>query len=425
MSANAPLPGDTLVVLGPGLDPDIARACDAPLGAERVFVPLDGNCSEDVLAAWCRAADEVWLRADRLPNDTVSPRLEAFRLHSIPPELGESHSLLHAPELGMLRHWQLSSAGRWECVRQVDSARQLVSHREHEERTRFLHAVRRCVGDAPDSPVEAWRTLAQGCRREAGRIEAAIGRWLALAFVVTVLSGMGLQAVSMLGLNLPMAVVYALFFMLVGTLYAWVKGARANARQLGYRLLADAMEIQAVWRQAGLKAVVAGQFLIWHGQRLQWVRNLLRPLSRPLEVPRLRTPREVLLQWVPQLLTQHREARAHQERRHRMFQRAVWMCYGLSAALTLATVLGYLAGGQWAWWWGAGLGVSSTLGTLLLIFRGTLAYSENAAIHAHVVHVLERARTLLEEELPVHEYDELLLDVGRECLQAAADRAMG
>jgi len=67
------------------------------------------------------------------------------------------------------------------------------------------------------------------------------------------------------------------------------------------------------------------------------------------------------------------------------------------------------------------LGISASFGTLFLIFGGVMGYASSAASHEHLRWLFSSASALLIQDLPVHEEEELLIDLGKETLQAAGD----
>ena len=71
-----------------------------------------------------------------------------------------------------------------------------------------------------------------------------------------------------------------------------------------------------------------------------------------------------------------------------------------------------------------GLGLSSSFGSLLLIFNGVMGYGQLAALHRQMLGILEHAQRSLDRRFGDHEYEELLIDLGRESIQTAAERGI-
>jgi hypothetical protein len=131
----------------------------------------------------------------------------------------------------------------------------------------------------------------------------------------------------------------------------------------------------------------------------------------------------VLESWLPSAISANQKLAYWHASRATRIAWAVRICYGLSGLLTLLLVCAPALNAWMDLAVGATLGIASSIGTLFLIFGGTLGYSANADLHQHLVQLLQRTQQALTLDLPDHEYDELLLDVGRECIQSAVERA--
>jgi hypothetical protein len=385
-----------------------------------------------------RAAHEIWMLQDDAAQSASVEQMVSYRTQSIPVSAGERRSLLHAPELGVVRIFRLTPEG-----------------------TLAPHEVLLPFGETEVSLKAAWDNMCLFAGRIASMDETAslqvdltpdrgvVGlpgieiervvaaaiasadfderrvRWvLASLFTVTVVGVILLQILAMAGWSVPMADIYAVFFMLVGSGYFWVREHHLNDRQLVYRLIAQTLEIHLVWRRAGLQEPVAAQFQLRHHASLKWVRELLRfAFLQSSLTNQPASSRSVLERWLPLAIsTNDKLANWHASRARRMSLAVRW-CYGFSGLLTLLMVCGPKLTGWTDLAVGATLGIASSIGTLFLIFGGTLGYSADAQLHQHLVRLLRRTQEALALDLPDHEYDELLLDAGRECIQAAAERA--
>jgi len=130
-----------------------------------------------------------------------------------------------------------------------------------------------------------------------------------------------------------------------------------------------------------------------------------------------------LQEWLPQAIATNQQLEQWHAKRATRMALAVRGCYGFSGLLTVLLMVSPNLTGLLDLAAGAVLGISSSIGTLFLIFGGTLGYGANAELHHYLAQLLGRTHEMLKLDLPDHEYDELLLDVGRECIHAAAERA--
>lgn len=383
-----------------------------------------------------RVAHEVWLLQDEADISPVLKRLIDYRLESIPVASGERHSLLFAPEVGVVRTYEINSSGSLMehkamlALGESESALQAVG-KNMQLFAKRMAAVGNSARAVPvvnnpldGLPAHTLQTLIQTITTSANLDESTL-RWiLAVLFGVTTVGVLILQALGMAGWAVPMADIYAVFFMLVGSAYLWARKLHLNDRQLTYRLIAQALQVHLVWRRAGIQESVAAHLPLRHHVALKWVRELLRMTSIPVVVAAsVQRSRLVLQEWLPQAITTSQQLEQwHAKRANRMVL-AVRGCYGFSGLLTVLLMVSPPLTGLLDLVAGATLGISSSIGTLFLIFGGTLGYSANADLHQYLTRLLSKTQAMLQLDLPDHEYDELLLDVGRECIHAAAERA--
>ncbi len=405
-------------------------------GSNAVVIQMSPYMDALELKAIARSAHEVWILTSEAADNPALAMLLEFRRHSIPVSAGERRSVLHAPELGIVRLFNSTQNGEltpngvllslgdseetliaaWERMRIF--GKRLVSTRNSSTPPNPF-----AVAPIPGLTTNTLERLRAEILQSAKRDEQIV-RWvLASLFALTVVGVVLLQAMAMVGWSVPMADIYAVFFMLVGSSYMGVRKYHLNDRQLLYRLVAQTIEVHLLWHRAGLNEPVTAHFQLRHHASLKWIRELLR-ITLLTERSKDNSPssKSVLMGWLPSAISGNQALANWHASRDRRMTWAVYFCYGLSGLLTLGTLLGQPTG------WpdvavGTALGIASSIGTLFLIFGGTLGYSANAALYRHLAELLERTQQSLELDLPDHEYDELLIDTGRECIQAAVERS--
>jgi hypothetical protein len=223
-------------------------------------------------------------------------------------------------------------------------------------------------------------------------------------------------------LHLPMAVIYALFFMVVGSIYMWGLKTRWSTYQLEYQALAEILTVQLVWRIAGIKDASFDHLLLKHTHCLHWVQEALRPAALPTPTELSQTPQAILTEWVEHKIRWHSTEAVRLERRANIFHKMVLTFYGISLGLTLIMLLpANLLPPSAADYLGPTLGICASFGTLSLIFGGNMGYTTGATTHQRMLKLFAAASNMLKQALPDYETKELLVDLGKESLQAAGD----
>lgn len=407
-------------------------------GRNAVAVQMPSEIGPFELKTIARSAHEVWiLHGEAAFNPAIAPLLE-YRLHSIPVSDGERRSVLHAPELGIVRIFDTTPAGdlfqkeillplgeteaalvaAWEKMFRFTSR---VGSIEDQAVLRTALATKQPITSMPNGAiVHLVNTLTLSAKLDERTV-----RWLLVGlFATTVFGVVLLQALAMAGWSVPMADIYAIFFMLVGSAYFWAREHHLNNRRLVYRLIAQALEVHLLWQRSSLDEPVSAHFQLRHHGSLKWVRELLRFTSMSELRPKEReSSKSVLERWLPTAILENEKLANWHTLRATRIAWAVRFCYGLSGLLTLLLIAGPHLSGWWELVFGATLGITSSIGTLFLIFGGTLGYSVNAKLHRHLEQLLQRTHQALSLNLPNHEYDELLIDAGRECIHSAVERA--
>ena len=429
-------PGQRLLCVSEGLarQPGFSLLLDSQgKGAACHIIPA--QVSESCCQRLARFAHEVWLLNDEDRISAELKRLVSYRLQSIPANFGERRSLLYAPEVGTVRtfathqsgalfaHTAMLVSGESELDLQATcSNMQLFGKRVTTVGgLKIDHIPRSPLAGLPASKLLA---LIEAITTSATLDESTLRWGLAALFGVTTVGVLMLQALGMAGWSVPMADIYAVFFMLVGTAYMWARKIHLNDRQLTYRLIAQALQIHLVWSRAGIWEPVAAHLPLRHHAALKWVRELLRLSAMPVADAGPPQPSRLVLQeWLPQAIATNQQLEQWHAKRATRMALAVRGCYGFSGLLTVLLMVSPNLTGLLDLAAGAVLGISSSIGTLFLIFGGTLGYGANAELHHYLAQLLGRTHEMLKLDLPDHEYDELLLDVGRECIHAAAERA--
>lgn len=430
------LPGQRLLCVSEGLaqQAGFARLLESQGQAVACFV-IPTQLSESCCQSLARVAHEVWLLNDEDRISAELKRLVSYRLQSIPANSGERRSLLYAPEVGTVRTFEANQTGAL-----IERAAMLASG-ESESALQATCSNMQLFGKRvmtvgglqadlmPRNPLAGLsasklQALIKAITTSA-TLDESILRWVLVAlFGVTTIGVLMLQALGMAGWSVPMADIYAVFFMLVGTAYMWARKLHLNDRQLTYRLIAQALQIHLIWSRAGIREPVAAHLPLRHHAALKWVRELLRLTAVPVSDAGPAQPSRLVLQeWLPQAIATNQQLEQWHAKRAKRMALAVRGCYGFSGLLTVLLMVSPPLTGLLDLAAGAVLGVSSSIGTLFLIFGGTLGYGANAELHQYLAQLLGRTQAMLQLELPDHEYDELLLDVGRECIHAAAERA--
>lgn len=431
-----PPPGTWVIALSDGCAEQITRLAPSPSShwpqavrtavepGPTLWVRLPSHDDAQTLLQVCRAAHEVWVLDEERSTPTVALALE-LRTQSAPPSMGERRSVLHAPELGPVRLWTADGEASPHAPdvppAATEDTRPLLASVAHALQTQ-----------APQD----WHGMSLQLQTQAQGLQRRVRLALLTLFVATIVGVVALQALSMAGWNIPMADLYAVYFMLVGSFYLWARQHHWNEHQLALRSLAQALDIKALWSEAALPhEPITTQFQLKHQDRLDWVCAALRPLQWPTSSapsaaretghPRtLQSTQATLQRWLPVERKLHVTQAAVNARKAAWLSGGVKACYGLSGLFTLLVVLQWPPDVAADTVVSTALGLLSSLGTLLLIFNGVLGYGQSAAMHQHLVAVLDRSLAALDMRLSPHEYDELLLDVGKECIQSAAERAL-
>jgi hypothetical protein len=109
-------PGQRLIYISPGVANRIKSEELADVTLDEAFVlqlPLDPSPSDLVQIA--RSAHEIWILQGEACGKPPFELLLKFRSQSIPVSAGERRSVLHAPELGIVRLFDVASAGDLVC----------------------------------------------------------------------------------------------------------------------------------------------------------------------------------------------------------------------------------------------------------------------------------------------------------------------
>jgi hypothetical protein len=431
--------GQKLIYLSSGLAGRISAETLARFaGVNSAILPVSSELTPLEVMNIAKAAHEIWILDGEVDSNPSIQHLCKYRMQSIPVSAGEHCSLLHAPELGLVRVFSEDASGtliiQYELLPLGESISTLDSACGD-----IVKFAKRIASIDPDSilrarvstghalealPSEQIERLVSATTSSANLDECALRRVIAALFGITVGGVIFLQTMTTAGLQIPMADIYAVYFMLVGSAYFWAREHHLNDRQLVYRLIAQTLEVHLLWQRASLNESVVAHFQLRHHASLQWVRELLRFSSLTVPGPNLRaSSKAVLAGWLPRAISRNSDLANWHARRASQIYWSVRVCYGLGGLLTLVLVIGPPLTNVPNLVAGACLGIASSLGTLLLIFGGTLGYMANADLHQHLAHVLRRTQQSLGLELPDHEYDELLRDAGRECIQSAVERA--
>jgi hypothetical protein len=367
----------------------------------------------------CRVAHELWITAAEWQACPDIQMAAMWRKESAPPQMGEQRSLLHAPEVGTLRVWSTDGNDMTDHA----AAHHPKGAHSHADVGHSLASVAACLKSQAASD---WEGMANALLREADRLQHQVRLALGTVFVVTGMGVVGLQALAMSGWNIPMADLFAVYFMLVGSAYLWARNHHWNQHQLALRALAMALHVKHIWAQAHLPhPPFTTLFPLRHKAELGWVHEALRPLNALPALPSA-TPnsaRQTLGTWLPAETELQTQQAASNLGKANWLSRGVKACYAVSGLLTVLTVLQWPPGIGADMAVGVALGLLSSLGTLLLIFNGVLGYGPAADMHQHLVNVLQKGTQALGMNLSDHEYDELLLDLGKECIHTAAERA--
>jgi len=136
------------------------------------------------------------------------------------------------------------------------------------------------------------------------------------------------------------------------------------------------------------------------------------------------TPGASLSAWITHKKVIHELASRRLSAKYKLFQKLVYGFYGVSLLLTLVTLLSPPFSPLYAGTVSASLGISASFGTLFLIFSGVMGYGGSAAAHEYMLSIFSTASHLHKQVLPAHEEFELLVDLGKEAIQSAADWVM-
>lgn len=372
--------------------------------------------------AVCRAAHEVWVTEEEIAHSPMARTLLRFRTESAPPSLGERKSVLHAPEVGCVRLW------RQEGLRLVASHVHQPDESQTGDLSNRLRLVAAMMCRHQCASPENWMQMASTLRQHADRLRHRVRVSLAALFALTSIGMIGLQLLGMSSLNIPMADLYSVFFLWVGAVYLWGRRLHWNEMQLAWHALAEALDIQAMLSRAGLKdGTITALYLLRHRRQVEWIREALRPMTWAayrFAPSTVQSALHVLDDWVPKALDQHQDMARRQSAKAAWLNRGMKTCYGLGGALTVLAMSGLVSSSAGSAAVSAGIGVTSSLGTLLLIFNGVLGFAQDAALHRHLHAVFAQAQRCLGREMAAHEYDELLVDLGQECVQLAAERTL-
>lgn len=370
----------------------------------------------------CRVAHELWITEAEWQACPDIQMAAQWRKESAPPQMGEQRSLLHAPEVGTLRVWSTDGNDMTDHA----AAHHPKGAHSHADVGHSLASVAACLKCQAASD---WEGMANALLREADRLQHQVRLALGAVFVVTGMGVVGLQALAMSGWNVPMADLFAVYFMLVGSAYLWARNHHWNQHQLALRALAMALHVKHIWTQANLAHPPFTTLLpLRHKAELAWLHEALRPLNTvgPQHKGRQNAPcaRQTLARWLPVETAQQTQQAEGNLAKATWLSRGVKACYAVSGILTVLTVLQWPHGIAADLAVGVALGLLSSLGTLLLIFNGVLGYGTAANMHQHLADVLNKGSAALDMNLSDHEYDELLIDLGKECIRSAAERAL-
>lgn len=429
----APCPGQRLVLLSPGCASAAHAVSRAPWPAldgllreqtqrrgALCVVALPSDLDEATTLALCRAAHEVWvLEADTCP---ISHSLRAFRTQSAPPSLNERRSVLQAPEVGIIRVWSTSPTG---IVEQLTTAPHSHLSARAVEHMQLLYNL---LAQSPCKDPDDWACMGQILRSHAARRRRLVRWTLSGLFALTFLGAIGLQWLSMSPWRIPMADLYAVFYLTVGSLYLWGKRQQWNTEQLAWMSLAEALESQALLGRAGFRhGAITGLFLLRHRRSVEWIREALRPMTWALftqHATQTDSSLALLRAWVPRALERHRDVAERQRRKSLALEWGMRTCYAVGAVLTVVAITGWVSDPAAFTAVSLGIGLSSALGTLMLIFNGVLGFAQDAELHAHLAGVFAQAERCLDQPMSAHEYDELLLDLVQETVQQSAERVL-
>lgn len=380
------------------------------------------------LNAWiCRNCHEL-IAIGEAGRGSAGRTAEAvgFRLESIPPRLGKTRSLLDSLETGPVFHIPLDAA-KATATATANAGKRLVPPGDKEARLiASWHGIERFNREVldlarTDLPL-ADLPVAQAARQLANHHNAARRRVNIGVLGLGILAAIALQLYSMVDTRLPMADVYAVFFMVIGLLYGWGKRRQFNERRIEYTALAEALRIQAFWHRAGIHEVVPEFVVSRHADQLGWVYEALKTAALP-PYPASQPALAVLQEWISQVRAETVAQSARFGQWAKRLENSVYACYGISFVFSIILYVLPSSGGDegLANTLIAGLGISASLGTLLLIFNGSMGYATQAAMQDNLLHLLDQAAAIADHDLPAHEVDELIVDLGREILQHQGD----
>jgi len=384
------------------------------------FVAIPPHSDVSTVLALCRAAHEVWILDGS--DCELSQQLLAFRTQSAPPTLNEKKSILHAPEVGLVRVWR--KHGNTLLENQVAQPVKPIT----KDAIAHLLTLHRLLATNPSRTPEDWFEMANALRQHASSRRRLVRCSLAGLFALTVLGVIGLQMLSMSPWRIPMADLYAVFYLLVGTLYLWGKRQQWNTEQLAWMSLAEALESQSLLGRAGFRhGAITGLFLLRHRRSVEWIREALRPMTWALYAHApdcTSSTHQLLSQWVPLALRRHSDVARRQRRKTLALEWGMRCCYAVGGVLTVIAVAGVVDAPATSMAVSIGIGLTSAMGTLMLIFNSVLGFAQDADLHDHLTGVFAHARQCLSQPLSSHEYDELLLDLVEESIQQSAERVL-
>jgi hypothetical protein len=430
-----PVPGQRVVLLSPGCVrvaqaqapscwPELVGLLQTPKGrcgySQACVVAVPEDLDSPSILALCRAAHEVWILED--DPCSVAQQLLAFRTQSAPLTLNENKSILHAPEVGVVRVWRVNPEGivGLRVAQPVEENSQLS--------TGHLAQVHELLASQSGNCPADWMNMAN-LLREHARDRRKLVRWsLTGLFSLTILGVIGLQWLSMSSLGIPMGDLYAVFYLLVGSVYLWGKRQQWNTEQLAWMSLAEALDSQALLGRAGFRqGAITGLFLLRHRRSVEWIREALRPMTWALHSyvsPPTASSYQLLCDWVPHALNRHRVMAQRQRRKAWALEWGMRLCYGIGGILTLVAISSFVQAPWSSLVVSIGIGMTSSLGTLMLIFNGVLGFAEDADLHDHLAGVFQHAQSCLGQQMSHHEYDELLMDLVQEGVQQSAERVL-
>jgi len=325
----------------------VSKQLDLPLA----FAAASGEDlgREEFPLAWLVAHCHLLLAVSNVADGSRAHTAHQFRAHSIPPELGGKRGVFFAAETGaslLLRAGEALDLATVERKIEFPAGRCFESWvpqlRELNRANKGLAQLdgkvcARSMWDMPLDPTDLKTT------QTFQQIDTLSRRHQTMVTILhSLILTTGLGAVLLLQWmgdhirTLPLADLYAIAFMLIGTGHIWVRKWESNDQYADYRALAEGLRVQYYWRKAGIRDAPAEYFLHKHQQRLGWVRDALKlfHLASPASQPDQKFCMDF---WVKKQADYHRGSARRNGLRSIYLSRTVWALYSISLLFTFVS----------------------------------------------------------------------------------------